>query len=172
MKPVIVPLLAVAMAVAVTGCEKQATGDGQVQAGTKFCIDTSDGRETCRISLVSLAFEPASLEGRLLSSRGVLVVDGGHLAIYSSREAFRIGDRRQALRVRAPASVQRKLAEDFQGMVIIFRGRVDTSDETTIHRLGFMAEIRDIERVSPAILPDAENLQPIESLAFDRDDLD
>lgn len=119
----------------------------------QFCETAVDGVPQCAISLAALAFEPRAADGQMISSRGVLVLDRGLLALYSSQAAFESGDRRQAVQVIVPPVERKALVDHHRGMVVVFRGRIDaTHVEST--QLGFMAAIRDLAHVEPALLPD------------------
>ena len=119
-----------------------------------FCETAVDGVPQCAISLGALAFDPRAADGATIASRGVFVVDRGLPALYSSQSAFEAGDRRQAVRVLVTPAEQQRLIDEFRGMVVVFRGRVDAADVES-RQLGFMAALRDVAHVEPAVFPDA-----------------
>ena len=127
----------------------------------QFCVPGSDGIPTCRISLASLAFNPALVDGRRIESLGLVVVDGG---------AFAARDRRQAVRVKMPEAEQRRLAASFMGKVIAFRAKVDATDAISLQN-GFMGALRELENVGEVVIATDSGLPESDGLLIDADDL-
>ena len=136
----------------------------------QFCVPGSDGIPTCRISLASLAFNPALVDGRRIESLGLVVVDQGFLAIYAPGGAFAARDRRQAVRVKMPEAEQRRLAASFRGKVIAFRAKVDATDAISLQN-GFMGALRELENVGEVVIATDSGLPESDGLLIDADDL-
>lgn len=136
-----------------------------------FCANASDGLQSCRVSLSAVAADPSEFHGRRIDARGFLAIDGGFLVLYTSRDALKISDRRQAIRIRAKASDQMEMASKFLGRPVTFVGKVDSTNATALQQ-GFMGDLREVQSLRLVIKTETAAQQSPSSLAYEIDDLD
>ncbi len=137
----------------------------------QFCVNGGDGQRTCHVSLAALSFDPSVIRGESITATGFLVIDSGILTIYSNREAYRSGQRRQALQVRLPEKKQREIVRKFRARVVDFSGRLDSADVDALRR-GYMGTISEPFGIAEAIVPQDPDGGREDSLLIEKDDLD